>query len=224
MTGIVSLIADEFILGNMLVVFTGVCALLSFISGAATTAILINWARHRQMSSEYAMSLALEAMLLLLFGLLGANLETYVAVILPSTVMVLCFIMGLQNAIVTKLSQAQIRTTHVTGLVTDLGIELGKLIYWNRRHRDGTSSLVRADRDKLGIHLLILSMFFVGGVSGAFGFKHLGFIATLPLAFLLLLMAAIPMYDDIAPRLLRLRQLKELKQSFSSAADKAPEP
>ncbi|MFT5591180.1 MAG: uncharacterized membrane protein YoaK (UPF0700 family) [Bradyrhizobium sp.] len=221
MTGIVSMIADQFVLGNMLLVVAGFCALLAFICGAATTAILINWARHRQMYSEYAMSLALEAVLLLLFGLLGAYLETYVAVFLPATVMVLCFIMGLQNAIVTKLSQAQIRTTHVTGLVTDLGIELGKLIYWNRRHKDGTSSLVRADRDKLGIHSLILSMFLTGGVVGAFGFKHLGFSATLPLAVVLLVMAAIPMFDDIAPHLPNLRILKP---SMPVDADKTPKP
>jgi uncharacterized membrane protein YoaK (UPF0700 family) len=221
MTGIVSMIADQFVLGNLLMVFAGFCALFAFICGAATTAILINWARHRQMYSEYAMSLALEAILLLLFGLLGANLETYVAVFLPATVMVLCFIMGLQNAIVTKLSQAQIRTTHVTGLVTDLGIELGKLIYWNRRHKDGTSSLVRADRDKLGIHSLILSMFLTGGVVGAFGFKHLGFSATLPLAVVLLVMAAIPMFDDIAPHLPNLRILKP---SMPVDADKTPKP
>jgi hypothetical protein len=31
----------------------------------------------------------------------------------------------------TKISKAEIRTTHVTGLVTDIGIELGKMLYWN---------------------------------------------------------------------------------------------
>ena len=36
---------------------------------------------------------------------------------------------GLQNALITKLSRAEIRTTHITGIVTDIGIELGKLLY-----------------------------------------------------------------------------------------------
>ncbi|MBO1996898.1 DUF1275 domain-containing protein [Staphylococcus epidermidis] len=31
--------------------------------------------------------------------------------------------MGLQNATVTKMSSAQIRTTHMTGVITDLGME-----------------------------------------------------------------------------------------------------
>jgi uncharacterized membrane protein YoaK (UPF0700 family) len=204
MTGIVSSIADNLVLGNALLAFAGLCALTAFVVGAATTAILINWARHRQMHSEYALSLALEAVLLMVFGLLGANLESYVAVIVPATVILLCYIMGLQNAIVTKISNAEIRTTHVTGLVTDLGIELGKLLYWNRR-MEKSERYVAANLDKMGIHALILGMFFAGGIAGALGFKSAGFIATLPLALILLLMAFIPILDDIVA-LLRLRQ------------------
>jgi len=197
MTGIVSSIADELVLGNALLVFSGLSALAAFLVGAATTAILINWARHRQMHSEYALSLALEAALLMLFGLLGANLESYVAVFVPATVILLCYIMGLQNAIVTKISKAEIRTTHVTGLVTDLGIELGKLIYWNRSHTKKSELYVTANLDKLGIHALILGMFFAGGVAGALGFKSAGFVATVPLALILLLLAFIPILDDL---------------------------
>jgi uncharacterized membrane protein YoaK (UPF0700 family) len=196
MTGIVSSIADDLVLGNIALAAAGVSALMAFLLGAATTAILINWARHRKMHSEYALSLALEALLLMLFGLLGANLESYVPVTVPATVLLLCYIMGLQNAIVTKISKAEIRTTHVTGLTTDLGIELGKLMYWNRSHAAGSDSFVAANRDKLAIHGLILGMFFIGGALGAFGFKHAGFIATLPLALILLALALIPILDD----------------------------
>lgn len=197
MTGIVSSIADELVLGNALLVFSGLSALAAFLAGAATTAILINWARHRQMHSEYALSLALEAILLMVFGLLGANFESYVALFVPATVILLCYIMGLQNAIVTKISKAEIRTTHVTGLVTDLGIELGKLIYRNRRNTKNSERYVAANFDKLGIHALILGMFFAGGVAGAIGLKSAGFIATVPLALILLLLAFIPILDDL---------------------------
>lgn len=197
MTGVVSSIADDIILGNLMLAFTGVCALVAFVSGAATTAVLVNWARNRRMHSEYALSLALESVLLLLFGLLGANLETFVAVIVPATVMLLCYIMGLQNAIVTKISNSEIRTTHVTGLVTDLGIELGKLMYWNRLHVPGSAHFVAANRDKLKIHGLILSSFFTGCVTGAFGFKTFGFIAIVPLAIALLMLAITPILDDV---------------------------
>ena len=141
-------------------------ALLCFICGAATTAILINWARKRRLHSEYALSLFAEAVLLLIFGLLGGNLSARWGMTL--IILVLCFVMGLQNAIITKISQAQIRTTHVTGLVTDIGIELGKALYWNHNKLD--TDAVHADGAKLLLLSQLLLMFFLGGFLGALGF------------------------------------------------------
>ncbi|HJV60636.1 MAG TPA: YoaK family protein, partial [Albitalea sp.] len=186
MSGVISSIADDLVLGNAALAMAGLSSLLAFVGGAATTAVLINWARRRQMHGEFALSLMLEALLLLLFGVLGANLELLVDVFVPSTVLLLCFIMGLQNAIVTKISQAEIRTTHMTGVVTDLGIELGRLFYWNRTEASNDMHFVRANRDKLQIHATIVGLFFLGGIVGALAFKRVGFSATVPLAALLM--------------------------------------
>ena len=46
--------------------------------------------------------------------------------------MLLCFIMGMHNTIVTKLSGGLLRSTHMTGIATDIGIELAKLSYYGR--------------------------------------------------------------------------------------------
>lgn len=200
MTGIVSSIADDLVLGQVVLALGGLSALLAFVLGAATTSVLINWARRRRLQGEYALSLMLEAVLLLVFGLLGANLELLVDVFVPSTVLLLCFVMGLQNAIVTKISRAEIRTTHMTGVVTDLGIELGRLFYWNRAGAATDLPAVRADRDKLIIHATILSLFFCGGVLGAVAFKRAGFAATMPIAALLMAMAAPPLWRDLTAR------------------------
>jgi uncharacterized membrane protein YoaK (UPF0700 family) len=115
----------------------------------------------------------------------------------PATVLLLCFVMGLQNAIITKVSKAEIRTTHMTGIVTDLGIELGRLVYRNQDKLNQQPE-VHADRDKLFIHALILLLFLVGGVVGAVAFRSLGFGATLPLAGLLALVSMPPLAQDIA--------------------------
>jgi uncharacterized membrane protein YoaK (UPF0700 family) len=135
----------------------------------------------------------LEAALLLVFGLFGASLDLLQPVLVPLTVVLLCFIMGLQNAVITKISQARIRTTHVTGLVTDLGIELGKLLFVNRR--PGVPP-VRADRQRLRVHLQLIACFLGGGVVGALGFRHLGYFSTVPLAALLLVLVLRPALDD----------------------------
>ncbi|MGF6756979.1 YoaK family protein [Paraburkholderia sp. GAS334] len=198
MSGIVSSMADNLALGEIGLVAAGLASLLAFLTGAATSAILINWGRRREAHSQYATPLMLEAALLLCFGLIGFRLDSHHLLSVSATVAVLCFVMGLQNAIITKISRAEIRTTHVTGLVTDMGIELGKLAYWNV---SGTVDVpVRADRQKLALLSSLLGMFFVGGLIGAVGFKHLGFIATLPLALILLTLAVVPVLDDILGR------------------------
>ncbi|NMK47426.1 DUF1275 domain-containing protein [Achromobacter sp. Bel] len=198
MSGIVSMMADHMALGGMIVVLQGLAALLSFLAGAASSAFLINFGRRSHLASEYALPLLLEAALLLGFGLLGANLETLRWFYVPGTVMLLCYIMGLQNAMITKVSRSEIRTTHVTGMVTDIGIELGKLFYWNVAKGDAqTMPPVRADRTKLTVLSLMVTLFFVGGVTGAYSFFHFGFGSTWPLALLLTLLAVVPIADDI---------------------------
>ncbi|MFC0401715.1 YoaK family protein [Paraburkholderia rhizosphaerae] len=205
MSGIVSSLADNLALGDIALVAAGLSALLSFLVGAASSAVMINWGRRRRLRSVYAIPLAIEAVLLLCFGLLGAHLERHQLFFLPLTVCLLCFVMGLQNAMITKISRAEIRTTHVTGLVTDIGIELGKLFYWNGRQPASADDTVRADRQKLALLASLLVSFLVGGLAGAAGFKHLGFVSTLPLAMVLLTLAVVPLFDDMRSGARRIR-------------------
>ena len=75
MTGIVSGMADQLALGNHALVLAGFGAILSFLTGAACTALMVSHARLHRLHSEYALPLLLEAMLLLGFGLLGGWLS-----------------------------------------------------------------------------------------------------------------------------------------------------
>ena len=193
MSGIVSSVADNLVLGELSLALAGLAALMAFIGGAMTTAWMVNWGLRRNLQSAYGRPLLLEAGLLLIFGLFGTGINFFAGLFVPLTVLVLCFIMGLQNAVITKISHAEIRTTHITGLVTDLGIELGKLLYINRLTHDKP---VRANRSKLLIHIKLISSFFIGSLLGAVGFKWFGFIVTVPLAALLLLLVLRPVLND----------------------------
>lgn len=203
MTGIVSAMADNLALGLYDLVLSSAGGLLSFLIGAACSAIMVNYARRKRMQSEYAFPLLLEATLLLCFGMLGATLAKIDGLFVPFTVMLLCFIMGLQNAVITQLSKTEIRTTHITGTVTDIGIELGKLIYWNA-DESSDQLKVTANRSRLKVLTLLAVFFFTGGVVGALGFKHMGYTATVPLAFVLVALASVPVIDDLAVFLRRL--------------------
>ncbi|HEX4348685.1 MAG TPA: YoaK family protein [Vicinamibacterales bacterium] len=195
MSGIVSSMAGAVGLGHPALFLSGSAALGGFLAGSACTALLVNFGRRQHLRGAYAYPLLLEAALLLAFGGLGGFLQARHWLYVPLAAACLCFMMGLQNAIITKLSNAEIRTTHVTGMLTDIGIELGKLAYWNRSGViDG--GVVRADVTKLGVLTLLVGSFFAGGVAGAAGFAAMGFVLAIPLALVLLALTLVPAVDD----------------------------
>jgi uncharacterized membrane protein YoaK (UPF0700 family) len=196
MSGFASMLADNLVLGHMALALGALGAVLAFTVGAAATAVLVHWARQHHLRSEYALPLLAEALLLLVFGLIGGTLNQQTPFSVPLTVLVLAFTMGLQNALISKISASQIRTTHMTGVITDLGIELGKLVYQNR-HDSPLASRVRANRAKLRLYASLLGAFVSGGLVGAGGFKYVGFIWVLPLAMLLLVASLPPLVADL---------------------------
>ena len=197
MSGIISAIGDDLALNNLISVLGGIFLLVSFLMGAATTAIIVNWGHRRRIHSQFALPLLLEAALLLIFGLVGAHLNLYLPLTVPAIALLLCFVMGLQNAIVTKASRAEIRTTHMTGVITDMGIELGKLLYWNKSKEANKLGLVKANRDKLITHVFIFGMFLFGGIIGALSFKKVGYASVVPLSISLALIAGLQIYRDV---------------------------
>lgn len=194
MTGLLSSVADNLVLGQFALVAASLAAIAAFVGGAMTTALMVNWGLRRQLRSAFARPLVLESSLLLVFGLAGAAINLHAELFAPLTVLLLCYIMGLQNAVITKVSNAEIRTTHVTGLVTDIGIELGKLVYFNR---SPAPVKVQANRRRLRIHLALVAAFLAGGLLGALGFKLWGYVTTVPLAALLALLVAGPLLHDL---------------------------
>ncbi|MCU1719157.1 YoaK family protein [Pseudomonas sp. 5P_3.1_Bac2] len=202
-TGIVSSMAEHLVQAQYHLLWVGGAAVLAFVLGAACSSMIISYGHRRGLHSEFAWPLLLEALLLLCFGLLGGSLAQITGLLVPLTVLWLCFLMGLQNALITKVSRAEIRTTHITGIVTDFGIELGRMLYWNRYRNDDVPR-VTADRDKLWLMLWLALAFFCGGVAGAFGFTHLGYIATVPLAIVLVLLSSVPVIDEALALLRRL--------------------
>jgi uncharacterized membrane protein YoaK (UPF0700 family) len=194
MTGVVSSIADSLVLGNITLALVGVAMLMAFLAGAMSTALLVNWGIRRTLQSAYGLPLLLESVLLLIFGVFGGAMNIAAHLFAPLTVLLLCFMMGLQNAVITKISRAEIRTTHVTGLLTDFGIELGKLLYINRTAQ---KTPVRANPDKLKLQGKLITGFLGGALVGATGFKYVGFVTTVPLAIALLLLVLRPLWNDL---------------------------
>lgn len=195
MTGIISTAADDLVLLRYIPALAALLMLIAFIAGSATTALWVNYAKRNSYPLHYSPVLFLESILLLCFGMLGRGLSQHEFVTVSLTTVLLCYMMGLQNALITKISHAEIRTTHVTGLVTDIGIELGKLFYWNYDKSKDEAAHIRANRHKLHLHSALVLSFFAGGIAGAVGFKYLGFISTVPLSLTLICVGIAPYLD-----------------------------
>lgn len=193
MSGLVSGFADYVILQYWDAAILLVLYVLCFFLGAVTSSLSVNWARLKRLHSKFAIALMLEAMLLLVFGVLAAGLIGSIALTLPLTIGLLCYIMGLQNGLITKISHAEIRTTHMTGVITDLGIEAGRFLF--ERH---TNLKGRFHPKKTILLIKLLLAFTLGGLIGAMSFSHLGFITVLPFSLCLALIAAVPLLDDLS--------------------------
>lgn len=197
MTGFASQLADGLVLANAKLLLNALGAILAFIAGAAVCAFLVNWGRQHRLHSVYALPVMLEALMLFPFGLMGAaTLAWNTPFSVPLTVLLLSFIMGLQNAVGSKTSGGSIRTTHMTGNITDLGMELGKALFLTRTDNmpppQGRRSWLRM-QTSAGL----VGMFVLGGIAGALGFKYVGFVFVVPLAALLLALSVPPLLRDV---------------------------
>lgn len=208
MTGFASQLADGLVLSNAKLVLNALGAILAFMAGAAVCAILVNWARQHRLHSIYALPLLLEALLMFPFGLMGAVTLTWnTPFAVPLTVLLLSFIMGLQNAVGSKTSGGSIRTTHMTGNITDLGMELGKTMFL-ARSAQAPAHAVQHNWPRMRMSAGLIAMFVLGGIVGALGFKYVGFVCVVPLAALLLALSVPPFLRDIPRSKALLRLLR----------------
>lgn len=125
--------------------------LAAFLGGAVLSGMIVQ-GDSLVLGRHYGVALALESAML--FGAVivlsrSATLATLMA----------AFACGLQNAMASTYSGAVVRTTHVSGMFTDLGIGIGHLLRG-----------APADRKRIALCALIIFGFFAGGLAGAFLF------------------------------------------------------
>jgi uncharacterized membrane protein YoaK (UPF0700 family) len=170
LTGTTSMLATQLAAGHGWGSLHFTAMLASFLAGTVLSGFLIQDAT-LHVGHRYGVALFLEAILL---SAAVPFLQRHNAwgVYLASGA---C---GLQNAMVTTFSGAVVRTTHVSGMFTDLGIFLGHALR-------GLS----VDRRRLRLCFLIISAFLCGGVGGSVAFQWIGYFTLLIPAGLAAVMA-----------------------------------
>ena len=120
MTGNVSMLAIALIHGQYIHAAYIVCVVVSFVLGSLYSGYLLGNS-HFQLGRRYGIPLSLSALCILLCWL-------FIPVYPRYALLWACVAMGMQNAMVSHYKGAIIRTTHLTGLLTDLGLSLGYLL------------------------------------------------------------------------------------------------
>ncbi|MDO6585548.1 YoaK family protein [Salipiger sp. 1_MG-2023] len=184
MTGNVSTLSEELALGRVGTALWALALVAGFILGAFAAGVLIEAGFQRGLRGVYALSILAEGLGLIALSLLGA-LWTSVAV-LHLMLLGMSLLMGLQNAASTRISDGRVRTSHVSGIATDIGLELAALT-GGRTGMAGDHRQVILRR--LALHLATLVAFFAGGVLGVWGYERIGSLVFTAIGALLVLLA-----------------------------------
>ena len=158
LTGNTSLLAAALATFNLSAMLHFASLIGSFIAGAVISGFIIQDTA-LQLGRRYGVALLLvSALLFTSVPLLeyGSAYGMYTA----------ACAMGLQNAMVSTYSGAVVRTTHVSGMLTDLGIFLGHALRG-----------LPVDTRRLRLCFLVISGFLCGGVAGTFAFQAFAYSA-----------------------------------------------
>jgi uncharacterized membrane protein YoaK (UPF0700 family) len=156
MSGTATIFSTDLARGDFALAGHAALVLVAFFFGCVLSGMIIRNST-LEAGRRYGAALVVESILLgsAAFSLRhGSNYGDYLA----------AMACGLQNALATTYSGAVIRTTHITGILTDLGIAAGNFLRRESPHAR-----------RVLVHLVLISGFLCGGVLGGLGYLRFGF-------------------------------------------------
>lgn len=193
-TGHAALFAEKLAAGDWRAMRTVALWMFLFLAGAFLSSYYIGRVG-RDKRASYTFPILLEMAILIWVGSLG---HTYDSSLLKTEYFAgsLLFAMGMQNALVSMVSGSVVRTTHLTGMFTDLGIDLASIV---QKQEKPLPDL----RNKIVLRLVIIGCFLAGGIMGGFVFKVFSYYTFYIPAFILLTAL---FYDYFRIKIVRIMQ------------------
>ena len=145
MTGNVSMLSMAMLAGNFDQILFLSLVIVSFFIGSLLSGLILGNS-HFHLGLRYGYPLSLVAFFILVCWLLLPHLPRY-------ALLFACVAMGVQNAMVSHYKGAIIRTTHLSGVLTDLGLAIGYRLRG-----------LELDQKRVTLHLLIFIGFLLGGI------------------------------------------------------------
>ncbi|SDT41455.1 Uncharacterized membrane protein YoaK, UPF0700 family [Mucilaginibacter mallensis] len=205
-TGHFSNLAENIIEKNFQQVIVFSLWLFLFFAGSFTSNFLVRWQSHKSNYRANALPIIIEAIILLFVAFYGHHY--YEETLREKQVITGAIIlsMGLQNGLVSNISGGLIKTSHLTGLFTDLGADIAEWLYPN-------TPKTPALRNRLYIRFTILGFYFFGALMGGYFFDKYEFAI---FYFIPVILFTI-LYYDLSP--IALHKLARLFSTNEKKAD-----
>jgi len=166
-----------------------------FFLGSFTSSFLVEYtSRHKV--ANFTIPIILESAILFAAAIAGNVLISQNPNLLAFS---LLFAMGLQNSLVTTISNSTVRTTHLTGLFTDLGIELSQMFFYSETEQR------KKLKSSIKLRLTIINFFFIGGIIGGTFYSRMN-LYVLAIAAVALIIAVF--YDTLKLKAIILKRKK----------------
>ncbi|HEY8929741.1 MAG TPA: YoaK family protein [Mucilaginibacter sp.] len=194
-TGHVANLAKHIVEQNYRDIIVFLVWLLLFFAGAFLSSFIIRSYKHTSDYKAHSIPVVIEIIVLLFVAIYGHNFYSETALEREVVIGSIMFAMGLQNSLVSTVSGGLIKTSHLTGLFTDLG---GDIAEWFHPKARKTVTV----RDKIYVRLTILGFYLAGAIVGGLLFDLIDFAIFYIVPVILLVI----LYYDLT--IIKLRKLK----------------
>lgn len=179
-TGHFAYFAEEIMKHDYTTAYTFLVFTLFFLFGSFISSFLQELISIRNPDLSHIFPITLEMVILIAVGVFGSSsgLVTFGGKMTAFSMLVA---MGIQNSLVTSISKSTVRTTHLTGLFTDLGIEVSQLFFY-RRPEDSKKL-----KTSIFLRFSIITFFFLGCFSGGIIYQFIAIKTLFVAAFFLLI-------------------------------------
>jgi uncharacterized membrane protein YoaK (UPF0700 family) len=165
-----------------------------FLVGSFISNLLVEVMSRKNEEYMYTFPALLEILILFTIAIFGEKFKLQYPDVIAFS---LLFSMGLQNSLVTRISNAVVRTTHLTGIFSDLGIDLSQLFFYKTNEQKAKLF------SSIKLRIRIINCFFVGGFVGGI------FYSTLQLNVLLIACTVLVIgliYDTLKAAIILMKQ------------------
>lgn len=204
-TGHYAILASEIVSGNLYQIAVVFAWIFLFFFGSFTSNFIVIHFNKKNQYLAHAIPLILEIICLLTVGIYGQYFYAETLTESEALLALMLYAMGLQNGLTASISNFSVKTTHLTGTTTDLGILFSmftKAEYRNNKELRGKAKLL----------LYIATFYLTGAVVAGFTYMALGFKMFYVVSALLVVIIFYDMYK------IRFRRYLKQKKMASNVA------